>query len=357
MDNIKKIIAAHGKYEGPALWFGSILLLILAVMSVLGICSTDACGKAHEYAVLGVNMSWFGIWFSLALMIATFVTGYWRFMMMIPRLMIASAVGAETVFIHIQKEFTGWCPLCLVIASVVFVIAIILMVQGIKHIGEAFRTDFSKTAKIAVSRTAALVFCAFFGLFISLTASAKENPAMVSDVPNVQPSFNGVAKSNTEVIFVTDWFCPACRAMDEELLAEYEKRAKTSKVAFVDVPFHMPSLSVIPFSAEVFAKNPERYAEARRVIGSLITTQDKAPTDQQIQEGLAKIGVSVTPPGRAESYLNIRRNALIGENLGVTRTPTVIVRNATTGKVVKLEGVKQITDGGIERAVQQAGQL
>src|SRR4051794_38778996 len=101
-------------------WLISLALiasLILSVLSWLELC-VEHCSANQDYRLFGLPFAMVGITFFTVLIALHFLSRRYQFMSRLVGWLIASALGAELMFIIIQKYTIGhWCPVCLGIAA------------------------------------------------------------------------------------------------------------------------------------------------------------------------------------------------------------------------------------------------
>src|ERR1039457_4893141 len=180
-------------------WLATLAGLGLSVVALLKICS--ACSETAKYRVFGLDFGWFGIGYFVVLTIAVVLRRRFTWAGWCVALLYFASAGAETRFIWIQKfEIGQWCPICLSLATAVFIACI-----GI--IWLTLKTYTAKGATMKSKMLFIVLVTLFFALGLggSIMGVKKQADAAELDL------FLGKTSSPTTVYFVSDWFCPACK--------------------------------------------------------------------------------------------------------------------------------------------------
>jgi protein-disulfide isomerase len=315
--------------------------LVLALASEADLCGTSACTEAHQYTLFGLPFAIFGIGFFVAAWIV-FECG--RFLRLFPTLfllMIFCAGGAEAAFILIQKyQIKQWCPLCLGVAAVVYLLAALIAAGTVREAVSKFRERKVTLMKLAGKvLIVSLVFVFGFGLAYkgAQKSEAGENAPDIS---------LGNKSSSVEVYIFTDWFCPACRKAESEIEKTVPVVGQKAKIIFVDIPIHEQSLNYTPFGLSFLVHDKDKYLALRRALMTL-TLKTKEPTQEQVQGVVAPLHVTYKPlPFLTVSRLMKTYSDLAG-SFKVKSTPTVIVYETKTKKSVRLVGAKEITETNV----------
>lgn len=325
------------------LWLMLIAGLILSIMSALNICHT-ACSAVSEYKIFGLNFGWFGVIFFLALMAilalpARFVLAANLFM-----IMVYAAAGAELRFIWLQKYIIGkWCPLCLLIAAVIYSIAIITLSEKWKSIrlqGQNMRTYLKHAALIIITMT--------MGLSGAILGVQKEANAAELNL------YLGKTDSQTVVYFISDWFCPACRRTEPAVAVMYPKLAAIAKLGFVDIPVHPETSNFTPYHLQFLVYEKAKYIQLRKALDD-VSRKTKTPSPEDIQKAIAPLGVKLRTMSYAAIASGMDWNEAIFKKYEIKATPTVVVSNLKTGKHVSLVGEKEINYQSIFNAINETG--
>jgi hypothetical protein len=119
------------------LWLAVFTGWLVSIFSVIQeMCMVSACRDTAGYTVFGFNMGWFGIaYFSLILIVLWLRKKDCRLDWVFSALLF-SGIGAELRLLWIQKYVIGgWCPLCVTICCVLFVAALLLVVEKVQGAG------------------------------------------------------------------------------------------------------------------------------------------------------------------------------------------------------------------------------
>jgi len=192
----------------------------------------------------------------------------------------------------------------------------------------------------------ALAFLAGMGM----TAMGLKKPdAFAAGLPVRSLSF-GDEESSTEIYFVTDWFCPACRAAEPEILKGARKAMRQAKVVFVDYPIHPETFNFIPYNLSFIVREKAKYLEIREAMATL-ARKTKEPTPEDIQAAVSPLGVKFVPLNYADVVAGMQHFLTLVKKFNVPGTPSVVVQDSRTGKTKTLFGNANITSDNILKAV------
>ena len=186
------------------------------------------------------------------------------------------------------------------------------------------------------------------GLGIS-TLGLKKPDAYAADLTPAMLAF-GPADSSTEVYVVSDWFCPACRVAEPEILKGARLAMKQAKVVFVDYPIHRETLNYIPYNLSFMAREKEKYLQIREALADL-SRKSKEPSPEDVQTAVAPIGVKYVPLSFADVLSGTQYQMSIVQKYKIQGTPQVVVTDARTGRTKLLNGSKEITSESIVRSI------
>ncbi len=315
--------------------------ICLSVVSLLGICS-DACNEAHTYRFYGLNFGGVGIAAFVALAVLRLRRAD-RFVRPAFAFILSSACGAEAWFLFIQKTVIGaWCPICVAIAVVVFLLAGVTVAESLmdKEASMGFTNVFK--------RFAVVISGGLFGFTLAFFGVAK--PDAEAQTLNI---WMGKADSPAEVYVVTDWFCPGCRKAEPEIEAAVRSVLKQARVAFVDYAIHPESMNFSPYNLSLQINEKEKYLQLRGALHGL-ALKTKSPSVEAVQAAVAPFGVQLRQMSMSDVMAGINLYNTLIRSVGATVTPTVVVRNGKSGKVVrKFEGSDKIKAADIRAAVQE----
>lgn len=310
--------------------------ILLTIYHSLGLCS-EQCSHGNKFQILGISFDMFGFLFFVPLAIL-FVMSY----ISCVEIMFASALGAEIVFIGIQKFVIGtWCPVCLGIAICVAIGCIAL-------VAERYINSKDQKGKIMKNYWNLSALClgfalAFFGIVQTDEAAAAQN--------SIKESIAfGKTDSNIEVYVFTDWECPACRKLEPTLEQIMRSVSPIAKVTFVDYVVHPDTMNFIPYNLSFMVNDKKQYFQLRNVLTEISLKTGK-PTEAEVEKGAAKIGVKFEELDYADVASGIDYFKQLSEKYKVKGTPTVVIVNITAKKGKKLSGLGEITEDGVNEAI------
>jgi hypothetical protein len=328
----------HGffRFVAPALIVAG---LILSAASLLEICSA-ACSEAHTYRLYKADFGWVGIATFVALALLRFCRAGVAARMAFA-FILSAACGAEVWFLVVQKTvIRAWCPLCVSIAVCVFLLAGVVAAEDWIYEEDTVRfMNRYKRVGVALAGFACGFLVAFFGV---AKTDAQAQPLTI---------WMGKADSPAEVYVVTDWFCPSCRHAEPEIEAGVKSILKQARVVFVDFAIHPESVNFSPYNLSFQIHEKDKYLQLRwALLGLALKT--KTPSVEAVQAAVAPLGVRYQQLPMNEVMAGISQyNGLI-KGIGVTQTPTVVIKNARTGAIVKkLVGADKIKAAEIRAAV------
>ncbi|HEX9850924.1 hypothetical protein [Candidatus Deferrimicrobium sp.] len=322
---------------------------ILSAMSWLGICS-DGCEETHLYRFFGLPLSPFGLGYFTVCGLAFLTRNRFRFSGFLIPVLLSGALGAEFVFVWIQKYVIGrWCLLCVGIALSVATACVLIAFERLP--GAAIRIrdgERNLVMKRLAGKTALILFAFLAGM--GVTAMGLKKPdAFAAGLPVKSLAF-GDTDSSAEVYFVTDWFCPACRVAEPEILKGARKVLRQAKVVFVDYPVHPETINFIPYNLSFIVREKAKYLEIREAMATL-ARKTKEPTPEDVQAAITPLGVKYVPLNYADVLAGMQYfNALV-KRFKVPGTPSVVVLDSRTGKTKTLFGSSEITSDNILKAV------
>ncbi len=199
-----------------------------------------------------------------------------------------------------------------------------------------------------VAKTALILFAFLAGMGMTATGLKKPD-ALAAGLPVKSLSF-GDQESNTEVYFITDWFCPACRIAEPEILKGARKVMRQAKVVFVDYPVHPETYNFIPYNLSFIVREKPKYLEIREALGAL-ARKTKEPTPEDVQAAVSPLGVKYVPLNYADVMGGMQYFSTLVKRFKVPGTPSVVVLDSGTGKTKTLYGILEISSENILKAV------
>lgn len=312
--------------------------LILTVVSWLRLCS-DACEEVHFYRFYGMLFEPLGMVFFL-------VGGFFHWMSQKSKwygyaasLMVAGAIGAELNLIRVQKFVIGhWCPVCLSIATVIFLI------------GAVYVALFILTKGFNMKKGITTCLFLLMGFAVAYVGVFKPEQSFADGIEGgaEDPAF-GNKKSSIEVYVVTDWFCPACNRLEPTLERILPSVMKKARVYFVDYAIHPETMNYVPYNLSFMLKNKKEYFRIRQVLHEL-AEKTKAPTEEQVEQAVAPLHVKYEQLNYADVESGIRFAQGIVKTFNVDQTPTLVIANRETLDGKKLVG-SEITQENVNKAI------
>lgn len=238
------------------LWiFPALALLALFV----GRLCTTSCVFLHG-DILGIDLEILGtVFYSMLLFSVVFHNKFYpkNWVMKIISAAVCIGIGVEFILVKFQIQNSTYCPRCL-ISAFFLIMMFIAVVQHVKK----------WIVVLLILLSGFLTFIAFNGSVIPSYAQKFELPVF------------GNEKSQTEIIIYSDYFCPGCRKIDDQINDILRKKKDKIKVHFVDVSLHAGSLEY----AEIFlytcfgsGKDLERAIKVREILFHAAETK----TDQR----------------------------------------------------------------------------
>lgn len=324
--------------------------LTLSLISYFDLCS-DACKAGHEWHLFGMPFAPFGIVFFSALAALHIATLKYPAMRQIVGMCLGAALGAEVVFILVQKYKIGhWCPVCLGISlsvamgTLTYAVSYFLELKRSLTIG--YKGDFMKSLWKGVSFLS--VFLA--GFLLAFVGIAKAD-ALQDEKTHLKDSIVfGNTSSPIQIFLFTDWACPACRALESKLGALMPVMMEQARLSFIDLPVHPATPNFTPYNLAFMVNNKGKYLELRDALTQL-SIDTSTPTLAQVEELASKHGVTYRPLSYSELETGIKYYDELARQFSVDGTPILVIINASIKKGKKLSGLEEITANNIHKAI------
>jgi uncharacterized membrane protein len=322
---------------------------ILSAISWLGICS-GGCEETHLYRFFGFPLSPLGVGYFTVCGLAFLTRNRFRFSGFLIPLLLSGALGSEFVLVWIQKYVIGkWCPLCVGIALSVATACVLIALERLPGIAIRIRGgERGLVMKRLAGKTALILFAFLAGMGISAAGLSK--PDAFAAGLSVKSLAFGNAESSSEVYIVTDWFCPACRAAEPEILKGARNAMQQAKVVFVDYPIHPETLNYIPYNLSFILREKEKYLQIREVL-AILARKTKEPMPEDVQTAVSPLGVKYVPLNYADVLAGMQYFNTLVKKFKVPGTPAVVVQDLRTGKTRTLYGRSDITSDNILKTV------
>jgi uncharacterized membrane protein len=322
---------------------------ILSAMSWLGICS-DGCEETHLYRIFGFPLSPLGVGYFTLCGLAFLARNRFRFSGFLIPVLLSGALGSEFVLVWIQKYVIGkWCQLCVGIALSVVAACVLIALERLPGIAIRIRGGERNLVMKRLAGKAVLILFAFLA-GMGITAMGLQKPDAFAAGLSVKSLAFGNAESSTEVYIITDWFCPACRAAEPEMLKGARIAMKQAKVVFVDFPIHPETLNYIPFNLSFIVREKAKYLQIREAMATL-ARKTKEPLPEDVQGAVSPLGVKYVPLNYADVLAGMQYFNTLVNKFKVPGTPSVVVADSRTGKTKILYGISDITSENILKTV------
>jgi hypothetical protein len=327
-----------------------VVAIILTTISVLRLCSEE-CAEGHNYRLFGMPFEVSGAIFFASLAIIHVLQRWYDILKVIEPLLFASALGAELMFIIIQRYYIGtWCPVCLGIATCIavgvgsFAASFVRNYKTLKHIEN--KGEGMNSFRIGISNIVAV----FMGFFIAFMGISKQDAMQAAqDTIRDNVAF-GNKNSQIEVYLFTDWACPACRKLEPQLEDMTKAITNDNKFIFVDHVVHPETLNFIPYHLSFILNNKEEYFKLRGILTE-ISEKTGEPSEKEIAAAAAKVGVKYNEINYSDIALAIKYYKKLGEKFNIKGTPTMVIINTETKKGKKLAGNGEITKANVVNAI------
>lgn len=325
--------------------------IIGSSLLILGWCSAG-CTDTQGYKLFGLSFPVFGLIFFSILLFISFGRNY-----RLPRyrhlydLLLTGTLGAEYLFISLQKNFIGhYCPVCLVIAVAVGLSGGLRIAEVITYKwwfpsrpGQGIKLIYDNGIR-ALIIISLLFFTASSGVLAAAVGVEPPRPVNISSIKiDSMDLWMGKADSKVDVVFVSDWFCPYCKNLEPIIEKILPALGSSARYTFVDDPIHDKSFKFLHINLSLLLNSKEKYMDGRKAIYDLI--ENKTPLGKDnIAKTMLEHGIKYSP-GNNEILV---KAAVAGKNFLIDNrinfTPTVVIRNRATGKSKTLYGVKEITE-------------
>lgn len=319
--------------------------LIFSVLSWLGICS-DGCEETDLYRIFGFPLSPLGVGYFTLCGLAFLTRNRFRFSGFLIPVLLSGALGSEFVLVWIQKFVIGkWCQLCVGIGLSVVTACVLVALERLP--GVAARIcggERNLEMKRLAGKTALILFVLLAGMGVTAMGLSKPD-AFAAGMPVTSLAF-GDTESSSEVYIITDWFCPACRTAEPEILKGVRKAMRQAKVVFVDYPVHPETFNYIPYNLSFIVHDKAKYLEIRGAMATL-AQKTKEPTLEDVQAAVSPLGVKYVPLNYADVMAGMQYFSTLVKRFKVPGTPSVVVLDSRTGKTKTLYGMLEITSDNI----------
>lgn len=324
--------------------------IFLSFTSHLKLC-TEACNGVHNYRLFGFAFETIGFVFFPCLLVIHLLSKIYPFLRLLAGWMLCAAIGAELMFIYVQKYVIGsWCLVCLWIATVMFFAGLVYFYEFCTNCKQALQQNRQGSRMNSISKTFSGLTFLVFGFLFSLFGIANEHSLEANENTIKEHVAFGNQNSVIDIYLFTDWECPACRSLEPTIEQMMPSLMKNNRVTFVDFPVHEASLNFTPYNLSFMIKNKPNYLKLRNKLTKL-SAETKEPKDQQV-ETLAK---EANTSYEHLNYSDVTEGTQYFDHLvktyKVEGTPTLVIVNNKTKKHKTLEGKGEITEAQINKTI------
>ena len=315
--------------------------IVLSIISGTDLCNFGGCTEAHQYRLYGLSFPVMGILFFTLSGLLILLANRLRFSGPAFNLFLAGACGAEINMILLQKNvIKAWCPVCLGIAAVIYVLSLGQIVRDFILNKEKRYMKFK-----SISKQALILATALIGFTIAFTGMTKQDA--VAGQLNVSL---GKQDSKLEVYLFSDWLCPVCVKVEGVIESIYPALSKKSRILFVDKIIHPEAANFVPYHLSFAAHEKAKYLQLRKALFT-IAQKTKNPSSDDIKTAITPLKVEYKQLSFLEVTQQMSEFQKLGDKLKITSTPTMVIRNATTNKIRILVGSSEITSELIVKAI------
>lgn len=329
--------------------FAILFGLFFSVLSGMEAC-TEACAEAHKYRLFGLTFSLAGVfYFGLTFFLQLFSQVNHR-AFLATSLLLAAGLGAEIVFIIIQKMNGSWCPLCLSITVAIIIASLARGLSYTKEIAAAVHNGRRPEIMRWIKQSLLMLPALLLGIFAAFTGVYK----VVSENVIVQKAIEeqivfGDHESPMDVYVFTSWTCPACRRLEPKLERMVPDMFKKARVTFVDFGEDMTTLNFLPYNLSFMLNNKSSYIELRHLLGE-IAENTGTPSEEQIEKAVRELGSVYKQLNYSEIVLAIDYFKDLAKVYKIQAIPAVVIVNKQTKEQQALTGI-HITAANVRKAL------
>lgn len=317
--------------------------LVISILSGTNLCNFGGCTEAHQYRLFGLSLPVSGIGFFVLCGLLVSVKTRFPFTDTLFSLLLAGAAGSEIHLILLQKNvIRAWCPLCLGIAAVVYVLTAMQLGRYFISCKEDLPMSYKCFYKPMMMGVAGVL-----GFFLTFSGMAK--PEASAGQLNL---YLGKQDSKLEVYLFSDWLCPMCVKVEGVIESQYPFLSKNARILFVDKVLHPESANFVPYHLSFAAYEKPKYMQLRKVLFN-VAQKNHNPSYDDIKAAIAPLKVTYKQLNFLEVTQQMAAFQKLAEQYKVTATPTMVFHNAKTGKTKTLVGSLEITPERIVKAVKE----
>lgn len=328
-----------------------LLTIILSFVSFLNVC-TETCVESHNYRIFGFTFETIGLLFFSFLFVSHLLSYYYHQFKVFTGWLLCAGIGAELMFIYAQRAIIGaWCPLCLSIATALFLAGIAYFIPYYADVKNALKQQNKGRIMNAVySGIKGIVFFAV-GFIFAFAGFGKENQLQAAESAVNEKMIFGDGNKDVVVYIFTDWRCPACRALESTFESMTPHILAKADLMFIDDPVHVETMNYSPYNLSFMVHNKDKYFSLRHALNDL-SVNTKAPTEEQIEALASSLGVKYIPLNYSEVALASEESEKLVKKYNVEGTPTIIVVNKMTDKNQKLAGFSEISEEKVLKSIE-----
>lgn len=352
MSTLSSNSVRRGNSPGWNFWLVGLALtagLILSILSWIEFC-VEHCSANEDYRLFGLPFSMTGIGFFSLLIVLHFTSLRLQFLSRIVEWLVASSLGAEIMFIALQKYQIGhWCPVCLSIAASVAAAALGLLAG---HFKSPKVTTYRGETMQKIKQGFTCLSFILIGFLMAFIGISKPNSAEAA-INNIKERIAfGTKNSPVEVYFISDWFCPSCKKVESQIEKIYPEIKSKVTFYFIDYPIHKKSINFSPYNLAFLMNNKSQYFKARRMLLEL-AEETESPKDEDIVKAARKNGLVFKELDFVDIKSGLEYFDTIVDKYNLSATPTIIITNPRRNSVVKLEGRDEISEEQILNAIEK----
>lgn len=316
--------------------------LALSILSGTDLCNFSGCSENHQYRLYGLPFPAIGIAFFTFAGVLFSLGNRFPAALFLFDLLLAGSAGAEiNMILHQKNVVHAWCPFCLGIAAVTYILSVGQLWRYVITFKEKFQMDIKSISKPLLVSVALLL-----GFFLTVSGIAK--PAAAEGHLNL---FMGKQESKLEIYFFSDWLCPFCANTEDVVESLYPALSQKAKILFVDKIIHQDAINFVPYHLSFAANEKKKYIPLRKALFN-VAKKTKNPSYDDIKNAIAPLKVTYKQLSFLEVTQQMSAFQKLGEQFKVTVTPTMVILNAKTKKMRTLQG-PEINKDQIMKAVKE----
>lgn len=310
--------------------------LILSLLSWFEIC-TEACGENHKYLFFGAPFSLMGIIYFSVLLLFHFFSSSHETARLNTSLLLIAGLGAETLFIFVQKSNGTWCPLCLGIAASVLVATLSTQADHFLDLSASLKQGNRTSIWDAIKKPLLALPVVFLGIAISLFGISKVDENAEEENALEEKIVFGQEDSPIEIYVFTSWICPACKKFEPRLERMMPDLLEKAKVTFVDYGEDMTTLNFLPYNLSFMLHNKDSYLLLRHMLKE-IAAETETPNEAEIEKEAKKFGIQYIQLNYAEIAFAVEYFKDLARKFKIRSIPAMVIVDKKTDKQVILVG-------------------